>query len=414
MKTSLIKVSQPFAFADLSIFSPIRPMKLSLFFRFNLFLIAVALSGCGKTDHAKGSAGGSAHVQEVGVVTLAPQRVAIIEELPGRTTAFRISDVRPQVNGIILKRMFTEGSEVREGQQLYQIDPATYQAAYDSAKAALAKAEATLAVNKVTELRQKKLAETHVIAPQDYDTTFATMKEAEADVALNKALVETAEINKTYTKVLSPISGRIGRSLVTEGALVTNGQTAALAIVQQLDPIYIDLTQSSSQLLRLQRELNNGQLKSVRDQNAAVRLILEDDTEYPEKGTLQSSEVSVDQGTGSVTLRAVFPNPRQVLLPGMFVRAQVEEGVNQQAILVPQRGVTRNQQGQPTALVVGANNKVELRTLRTERTIGENWLVTGGLSAGDKVIIEGLQKIAPGAEVKVGALAADAYPVAGQ
>src|SRR6201993_5348882 len=253
MKTSLIKVIQPFALVDLSIFSPIRPMKLSLFFRFNLFLIAVALSGCGKTDHAKGSAGGSAHVQEVGVVALAPQRVAITEELPGRTTAFRISDVRPQVNGIILKRMFTEGSEVTEGQQLYQIDPASYQAVYDSAKANLAKAEATLAVDRLTEQRQKKLADTHVIAPQDYDTAYATMKEAEADVALNKALVETAQISLNYTKVLSPISGRIGRSSVTEGALVTNGQTTALATVQQLDPIYVDLTQASSQLLRLQR-----------------------------------------------------------------------------------------------------------------------------------------------------------------
>jgi membrane fusion protein (multidrug efflux system) len=310
--------------------------------------------------------------------------------------------------------MFTEGSEVTEGQPLYQIDPASYQAAYDSAKAALAKADATLAVDKLTERRQKKLTDTHVIAPQDYDSTYATMKEAEADVALNKASVETAQINLTYTKVLSPISGRIGRSSVTEGALVTNGQTSALATVQQLDPIYVDLTQSSSQLLRLQRELNNGQLKSVRDQKAAVRLILEDGTEYPEKGTLQFSEVSVDQGTGSVTLRAVFPNPRQVLLPGMFVRAEVEEGVNEQAILVPQRGVTRNQRGEPTALVVGANNKVELRALHTERTIGENWLVTGGLSAGDKVIVDGLQKVAPGAEVKTIALAADGYSVAGK
>jgi membrane fusion protein, multidrug efflux system len=389
-------------------------MKLLLVFQFNLFLIAVALSGCGKTDHAKASVGGSDHVQEVGVVTLAPQRVAITEELPGRTTSFRISDVRPQVNGIIMKRMFTEGSEVKEGQQLYQIDPATYRAAYDSAKAALAKAEATLAVDKLTEQRQKRLSETHVIAPQDYDTAFATMKEAEADVALNKASVEAAEINETYTKVLSPISGRVGRSLVTEGALVTNGQTAALATVQQLDPIYVDLTQSSSQLLRLQRELNNGQLKSVRDQQAAVRLILEDGTEYREKGTLQFSEVSVDQGTGSVTLRAVFPNPRQVLLPGMFVRAQIEEGVNEQAILVPQRGVIRNQRGEPTALVVGVNNRVELRRLQAERTIGENWLVTNGLSAGDKVIIEGLQKVAPGAEVKAVALQVDGYPVAGK
>src|ERR1700747_1796672 len=385
-------------------------MKFAFLSRFNLWFLAVALSGCGKSGHADASAGPAASSQEVGVVTLAPQRVAITEELPGRTTAFRISDVRPQVNGIIIKRMFTEGSEVKEGQQLYQIDPATYH----SAKAALAKAEATLALDRLTEQRQKKLAETHVIAPQDYDTAYATMQEAEADVALNKASVECAQIQQTYTKLLSPISGRIGRSAVTEGALVTNGQNNALATVQQLDPIYVDLTQSSSQLLRFQRELKNGQVQSVRDQKAEVRLILEDGTEYPEKGTLQFSEVSVDQGTGSVTLRAVFPNPRQVLLPGMFVRAQVEEGVNQQAILVPQRGVTRNQQGQPTALVVGANNKVELRTLHTERTIGENWLVTGGLSAGDKVIIEGLQKVAPGAEVKVVALGADAYPVAGQ
>ena len=389
-------------------------MKRFLFCGFNLCLLVVTLSGCGKSDHSDASAGPPIRIQEVGVVTLAAQRVAITEELPGRTTSFCISDVRPQVNGIIMKRMFAEGSEVTAGQQLYQIDPASYQAAYDSAKATLAKAEATLAVDRLTEQRQKKLVDTHVIAPQDYDTAYAAMEEAEADVALTKASVETAEINKTYTKVLSPISGRIGRSSVTEGALVTNGQTNPLATVQQLDPIYVDLTQSSSQLLRLQRELNNGQLKSVRDQNAAVRLILEDGTEYPEKGTLQFSEVSVDQGTGSVTLRAVFPNPRQVLLPGMFVRAQVEEGVNQQAILVPQRAVTRNQQGQPTALVVGTNNKVELRTLHAERTIGENWLVTSGLSAGDKVIIDGLQKVAPGAEVKAVALGADGYPVAGK
>ena len=389
-------------------------MKRFFFCGFNLCLLVVTLSGCGKSDHSDASAGPPIQIQEVGVVTLAAQRVAITEELPGRTTSFCISDVRPQVNGIIMKRMFAEGSEVTAGQQLYQIDPASYQAAYDSAKATLAKAEATLAVDRLTEQRQKKLVDTHVIAPQDYDTAYAAMEEAEADVALTKASVETAEINKTYTKVLSPISGRIGRSSVTEGALVTNGQTNPLATVQQLDPIYVDLTQSSSQLLRLQRELNNGQLKSVRDQNAAVRLILEDGTEYPEKGTLQFSEVSVDQGTGSVTLRAVFPNPRQVLLPGMFVRARVEEGVNQQAILVPQRAVTRNQQGQPTALVVGTNNKVELRTLHAERTIGENWLVTSGLSAGDKVIIDGLQKVAPGAEVKAVALGADGYPVAGK
>jgi membrane fusion protein (multidrug efflux system) len=389
-------------------------MNSSFLFRFGFCLLALALAGCGKSEHSDASEKASHSVQKVGVVTLTPQRVAITEELPGRTSPFRISDVRPQVNGIILKRMFIEGSEVTKGQQLYQIDPASYQAAYDSAKAALAKAEATLAVDRLTEQRQKKLVDTHVIAQQDYDTTYAAMKEAEADVALNKASVETTQINLNYTKVLSPISGRIGRSSVTEGALVTNGQTTALATVQQLDPIYVDLTQASSQLLRLQRELSNGQLKSVRNQNAEVRLILEDGTGYPESGTRQFSEVSVDQGTGSVTLRAVFANPHQVLLPGMFVRAQVEEGVNEQAILVPQRGVTRNQQGQPTALVVGANSKVELRTLQTERTIGENWLVTSGLNAGDNVIIDGLQKVAPGAEVKTVALHVDGYPVAGK
>src|SRR6201984_2285649 len=277
-------------------------MKFAFLSRFNLWFIAVALSGCSKADHSDASAASRPSVQEVGVVTLTPQRVVITEELPGRTTAFRISDVRPQVNGIIVKRMFTEGSEVREGQQLYQIDPATYKAAYDSAKAALAKAEATLALDRLTEHRQKKLAETHVIAPQDYDTAYATMQEAEADVALNKASVETAQINQTYTKLLSPISGRIGRSAVTEGALVTNGQNNALATVQQLDTIYVDLTQPTKHVLRLQRELKNGQVQSVRDQKAEVRLILEDGTEYPEKGTLQFSEVSVDQGTGSVTL----------------------------------------------------------------------------------------------------------------
>jgi membrane fusion protein, multidrug efflux system len=370
------------------------------------FVVILLLTGCEKAKHP------GAPVQEVGVVTLKPQKVAITLELPGRTTAVRVSDVRPQVDGIILKRLFTEGSEVAEGQQLYQIDPARYQAAYDSAKAALARAEATLVLDQLTERRQQKLLATHVIAPQDYDSAYAAMKQAEADVAAYKASVETAQINLAYTKVLSPISGRIGRSSITEGALVSNGQSRALATVTQLDPIYVDLTQASSQLLRLERALNNGQLKSAREQKTSARLILEDGSEYPEKGTLQFSEVSVDQGTGSVTLRAIFPNPHHILLPGMFVRAQGDAGVDEQAILVPQRGVSRNQKGEPTALVVGADNKVELRVLRTERTIGENWLVTAGLNAGDKVIIEGLQKVAPGAQVKSVDLTGDGATVA--
>jgi membrane fusion protein (multidrug efflux system) len=346
-------------------------------------------------------------------VTLAPQPVEITTELPGRTTAYRVADVRPQVSGLIQKRLFTEGSEVKEGQQLYQIDPASYQATYDSDQAALAKADASLTLNQATEQRQKKLFETHVTAPQDYDTAISNLRVAAAEVGEEKAAVESALINLNYTKVFAPISGRIGRSAYTEGALVANGQSSALATVQQLDPIYVDLTRSSSQLLRLEHEINAGQLKSARDEKATVRLILEDGTQYPLPGKLEFSEVSVDQGTGSVVIRAVFPNPHELLLPGMFVRAVVEEGTVDQAILAPQRGVSRNQRGEPTALVVGEDNKVELRTLKTDRVLGDNWLVTEGLKAGDKLIVEGLQKIAPGAQVRPITLATEtAFPVA--
>lgn len=381
-----------------------KPSSNALFYLF----AALVLAGCEKSTHSTAPV----HtLQEVGVVTLKPQKVAITVELPGRITAFRVSDVRPQVDGIILKRLFTEGGDVTEGQQLYQIDPARYQAAYDSAKATVARSEATLVLNQLTERRQRKLLDTRVISSQDYDNAYAALKEAEAAVAAWKAALEAAQINLNYTKVLSPISGRIGRSSVTEGALVANGQSTALAKVTQLDPIYVDVTQASSQLLRLQRALNKGQLKSVRAQKTSVRLTLEDGSEYPEKGTLEFSEVSVDTGTGSVTLRARFPNPNHILLPGMFVRAQGDAGVDDQAILVPQRAVSRNQKGEPTVLVVGADNKVELRPFQTERTIGENWLVTAGLKAGDKVIIEGLQKVAPGAQVKTVELSGDGAPV---
>ena len=380
------------------------PSSTALFYLF----AALVLAGCEKSKHSTAPV----HtLQEVGVVTLKPQKVAITVELPGRITAFRVSDVRPQVDGIILKRLFTEGGDVTEGQQLYQIDPARYQAAYDSAKATVARSEATLVLNQLTERRQRKLLDTRVISSQDHDNAYAALKEAEAAVAAWKATLEAAQINLNYTKVLSPISGRIGRSSVTEGALVANGQSTALAKVTQLDPIYVDVTQASSQLLRLQRALNKGQLQSVRAQKTSVRLTLEDGSEYPEKGTLEFSEVSVDTGTGSVTLRAIFPNPNHILLPGMFVRAQGDAGVDDQAILVPQRAVSRNQKGEPTVLVVGADNKVELRPFQTERTIGGNWLVTAGLKAGDKVIIEGLQKVAPGAQVKTVELSGDGAPV---
>ncbi len=376
-----------------------RRQSLSLFLGGAMFAgVALVLTACGKHPGATPPAG--MPPQEVGVVTLSPQRAEITTELPGRTTACRIAEVRPQVGGIILKRLFTEGADVESGEQLYQIDPATYQTAYDSAKAAVAKAEAAAHVAELLLNRRKKLASSSVISQQDYDDSFAVLRQAEADIAARKAALEEARINLEYTKVFSPISGFIGRSMVTEGALVTSGQAGALATVQQLDPIYVDVTQSSSQLLRLQREVASGRLKNSPVKEAKTKLLFEDGTEYSELGTLQFSEVSVDPGTDSVTLRAVFPNPRRELLPGMFVRAIVNEGVDEQAILVPQKGVARNVRGEPTALVVGEANRVELRTLKADRIIGDKWLVTKGLQAGDRVIVEGLQKTAPGAEVR--------------
>lgn len=371
-------------------------MNLTSLFRSGLVVaFAVALTGC---DQGKPKVAAPA-APEVGVVTLAPQRVEIVTELPGRTTPYRVADVRPQVNGVILRRLFTEGSEVKAGQQLYQIDPATYQTAYDSARATLARAEATQKSANVLVERYRPLVAANAVSKQDYDNAVASAQQADADVASGKAAVEAARINLVYTKVLSPITGRIGRSSVTEGALVTDAQATALATVQELDPIYVDVTQSSTEMLRLQRELADGRLRKAGTDQALARLILEDGGEYPETGKLLFSEVTVDAGTGSVTLRAVFPNPKRLLLPGMFVHARIEEGVNDQAILVPQQGVTRNQRGEPTALVVGADEKVELRILKVDRAVGDKWLATEGLKAGDRVIVEGLQKVQPGVPV---------------
>lgn len=327
-----------------------------------------------------------AQTPEVGIVTLEAQTVTLNTELPGRTNAFRIAEVRPQVNGIILKRLFKEGSDVKAGQQLYQIDPATYEADYQSA-------QANLASTQEQAQRYKLLVADQAVSKQQY-------ADANAAYLQSKAAVEQARINLRYTKVLSPISGRIGRSAVTEGALVTNGQANAMATVQQLDPIYVDVTQPSTALLRLRRELASGQLERAGDNAAKVSLKLEDGSQYPLEGRLEFSEVSVDEGTGSVTIRAVFPNPNNELLPGMFVHAQLQEGVKQKAILAPQQGVTRDLKGQATALVVNAQNKVELRVIKADRVIGDKWLVTEGLNAGDKIITEGLQFVQPGVEVK--------------
>jgi len=356
---------------------------------------ALALAGCGKGQEAP-----AAGKPQVGVVTLSTRPVALTTELPGRTAAYRVAEVRPQVNGIVKKRLFTEGGEVRADQQLYQIDPALYQASYDSQKAALARAQAQLKTATLLVQRYKPLAESRAVSRQAYDDAVAARDQAAADVQSAKAALETARINLVYTRVLSPIEGIIGRSAVTEGALVTANQAGALASVQQIDPIYVDVTQSSVDLLRLKSALDSGLLQRDAGQDAArVSLTLADGSQYGAEGTLQFSEVTVDEGTGSVTLRAVFPNPDHQLLPGMFVRARVIEGVAPQGLLAPQRGITRNQRGQPTALVVNAENKVEMRLLKVDRAIGDQWLVTDGLRAGDKVIVQGLQNVQPGVEV---------------
>lgn len=355
---------------------------------------SLALTGCNDKDAQQGAP----QAPQVGVVTLKTEPLNVTTELPGRTASFRIAEVRPQVGGIILKRNFVEGSEIKAGTSLYQIDPATYQAAYDSAKGDLVKAQANAQISRLTVTRYKPLLGTNYISKQDYDTAVATAAQADAAVVTAKAAVETARINLAYTKVTSPISGRIGISSVTEGALVSTGQTNAMATVQQLDPIYVDVTQSSNDFLRLKEELADGSLKQV-DGKAQVKLLLDNGKEYSQAGTLEFSDVTVDETTGSITLRAIFPNPQGSLLPGMFVRARLDEGVNNNALLVPQQGITRNPRGDATAMVVGADNKVELRTVTTTQAIGDKWVVTDGLKSGDKVIVTGLQKIKPGVPV---------------
>jgi membrane fusion protein (multidrug efflux system) len=368
-------------------------------FRPVLLPLLLALAGCHGSSSSSGPAGPPPKPPaEVGVVTLAPERVTLTTELPGRTSPFRIAEVRPQVNGVLLKRMFIEGGEVQAGQQLYQIDPAPYQAAYDSATASLAHANAELASAKALGDRYKLLGSTNAVSKQDADNAQAAELQADADVASAQAVIETARINLIYTKVLSPITGRTGRS-VTEGALVTANQTTSLVTVQQLNPIYVDIPQSTALLIRLRRELASGQIKGTDANQASVNLILEDGSAYGEPGQLQFSETTVDEGTGSVILRAVFPNSQNLLLPGMFVTARLEEGVSENGILVPQQGVTHNQMGQPTALVVTPDNKVELRVIKTDRAVGDKWLVADGLVAGDRVIVDGVQRALPGATV---------------
>ena len=372
-----------------------------------LLAAMLAVTGCKQQGASPGSASAGAS-PEVGVVIIATGPVALTMELPGRTAAHMIAEVRPQVEGIIQKRLFTEGADVKAGQVLYQIDPATYEAAFASANAALARAEANLAPARLKAERYRELVAINAVSRQEYDDADAQFKQAEAEVAVNQAVVETARINVDYTRVKASISGRIGRSTVTAGALVTANQAASMATIQQLDPVYVDVTQSSAELLRLKRNLASGANKGQEGDQAKVRLVLEDGTPYPQEGILKFSEVTVEQGTGSITLRALFPNPEQLLLPGMFVRAILPEGVSEEAILVPQRGVTRNQKGEAMVMVVGAEEKVEPRVIKVSRTVGESWLVSEGLKVGDRVILEGIQKARPGTVVKAAPFGAQA------
>ncbi|WP_153101033.1 efflux RND transporter periplasmic adaptor subunit [Paraburkholderia hayleyella] len=356
---------------------------------------AILLAACGPKQSAP-----PAKIFEVGVVAVQQTAVPVVLELPGRTSAYLVAEVRARVDGIVLRREFVEGSEVKAGQRLYKIDPAPYVAALNTAKATLARAEANLASTTAQAERYKVLVAANAVSKQDYDNAVAARGQAAADVAGGKAAVDTARINLGYTDVTSPITGRIGRSSVTPGAYVQASQATLLSTVQQLDPVYVDLTQSSLDGLRLRRDVQEGRLKTAGLHAAKVTLILEDGRPYSETGRLEFSDVTVDQTTGSVTVRGLFKNKDRVLLPGMFVRARIEEGMNERAFLVPQVGITHDQKGQPVALIVGADNKVVSRPLVTTGTSGSNWIVESGLNPGDRVIVQGTDKVRPGMQVK--------------
>lgn len=362
-----------------------------------VLLISLALlCACNKKDDKP--AGRPTGPVEVGVVTIQPQTVTLRKELPGRTSALRVAEVRARVNGIVQKRLFQEGSDVKAGQALFKIDPAPYVATLDSAKAQVARAEATVTASRSLAERYQKLIETNAVSKQELDDAVAKLKTAEADLAAARAAVKRAAIDVGYTTVIAPLAGRIGRAEVTEGAYVQAQTATLMATIQQIDQVYVDLTWSNAEAMRLRRAIESGAVTTDTGQ-AKVVLVLEDGREYGEPGTLQFADVSVDPTTGSISLRALFPNPRRELLPGMFVRARIEEGTHEGALLVPQRAVTRDQAGRPMALVVSAANKVERRQLAADREIGDAWLVTDGIAAGDRVIVEGLQKVRPGSDV---------------
>ena len=360
-------------------------------------LLSLTLLAC--EEGGKG-APGSSGPREVVIIKLEPRREVYTTALAGRIASFQVAEVRPQVGGILQQRLFTEGADVKAGQALYQIDPATYEAALDSAQAALMKAEANVTPARLKAERFRELLAIKAVSKQEYDDAQAAFKQAEADVAVNRAAVKTARINLEYTKVRSPISGRIGKSAFTPGALVTANQAQALTSVRQLDPVYVDITQSSQDLLRLRAHFTNGELRSAAEE-APVRLKLENGAMYPHEGRLQFTDVSVDESTGMVSLRALFPNPEHILLPGMYVRAVIAEGVDENALLVPQRALRRDPKGQASVLLVDGGGKVDVRLVDVGRTVGDSWQVLSGLKPGDRVIVEGGQSVRPGMSVKI-------------
>ncbi len=358
---------------------------------------ALQLAGCGEKN-ANAQAGGQ-QAMPVPVITVEPERLSVTDELPGRVEATRTAQVRARVPGIVQKRVFKEGSEVKAGEVLYQIDPAPYEASVNSAKATLAKAEANLARTRQTAERYKPLVASNAISKQEYDDAETAVLQAQADVAAAKAALDTARLNLGYATVTAPISGRIGRALVTEGALVGQGEATPLAVIQQLDPVYVNITQPASEALQLRRAMQSGQLAASGKDGAKVTIITQDGREHSQVGKLLFSDLSVDESSGAITLRAVVPNPEHFLLPGMYVRARVEQAVNESAILVPQQAVQRGAQG-AMVYVVNQNNQVEPRPVKADRAYGTNWIVSEGLKAGDRVVVEGFQKLAPGAPVQ--------------
>ena len=364
---------------------------------FALLTTTMFLAGCNPSADQASAA--KMQAPEVNVIALQPQELTLHTQLPGRTSAYRVAEVRPQVGGIVIKRLFREGSDVKAGQTLYQIDPATYEASLASAKAAWERAKASEAIARIKAERYRSLIKTKGVSQQDYDDAEASWKQTVADVASAKAAMDTARINLEYTQVKAPISGRIGKSGITEGALVTAQQTTALTTIQQLNPLYVDVSQSSTELLKLKKALAEGQLEKTGPQEAKVKLLLDDGSYYSENGKLQFSDVTVDEGTGSVTVRAIFANKEQQLLPGMFVRAELSEATIKEALLVPQLAVSHDPKGNATVMVVNDQEQVEQKAFETVRSIDNNWLVKTGLKAGDRILVNGTQKVQAGMKV---------------